>query len=360
MRRGGRPSSATSASAATSTPPMRSTTTTPCWSSRSPVSASRASTTSGRGGPRTRRAWRPRCAGSPGRATCGWARSRSATTAAVDARAWHPRVPRRPRRSERIYVTDPWEAPAGAGRGVARRRCRLTPPMRGPAISRRSRAGAAIGRADVGDDGGSGEAVKGARRAQATPRRHRVRTGGDRPEAPSGRSPGRPPDGLRPGARGRRRPSHVDSGMTPTRISRPNSQQPAQNPTTDSSVAKTTSTPAGPTPPRRRRAPRLATAADGGQRQPDRLGEPLRRAGHERRAGRAGGPRPGSPAVQRAQRRSGQHAGEEAEGERHQQPVPPGDERDEGDDGHAAGDDAGRLLVDRVGEAEDRRHEHAR
>lgn len=94
-----------------------------------------------------------------------------------------------------------------------------------------------------------------------------------------------------------------------------------------------------------------ATAED----QPDTLGEPLRRAGDEAvLAAQARRDHLGDEASEWAEPRAGEDPGEEAVGEWDEQPPFAHHEVDDTLDDDAGGDEAGRGLVDRVGETEDR------
>jgi hypothetical protein len=94
------------------------------------------------------------------------------------------------------------------------------------------------------------------------------------------------------------------------------------------------------------------------ERRADRLGEALRRSGHEAVLDRQ--PRRhdlGRQPAERGQGRPGQRAGEEAVGEHGQQPALLECEREDGEHGDTAGDEARRRLVDGIRKGEDRLHD---
>ena len=93
----------------------------------------------------------------------------------------------------------------------------------------------------------------------------------------------------------------------------------------------------------------------------DRLGEALRGAGHELLvAGESGSDDPDRELSQRAEARAGGHPGDEAVGERHQDPAPSESGHGSAHDHHAGRDGAGGDVVHRVREREEsgscRRH----
>ena len=148
----------------------------------------------------------------------------------------------------------------------------------------------------------------------------------------------------------------TDSGITPARISSANSLQPTQNAAIDSrpepAIIATSS----------RSATRVIVADQRDQRDgdrhrgADRLRESLRRS--RNRLGRAEARRhePGRSLPERAERRTGEDAGDEAVGQHRREPVRAADERHDREREDAARDDAGRLFVDRIGEAGQRSH----
>ena len=90
--------------------------------------------------------------------------------------------------------------------------------------------------------------------------------------------------------------AHVDSGISPTRIRAANTQHPAQNPITDSSSANTSSTTSSPLLIAPAPKPNQRDRGDRGDREPDPLGEALRRARDEPWCAEARRDRPASRA----------------------------------------------------------------
>ncbi len=120
--------------------------------------------------------------------------------------------------------------------------------------------------------------------------------------------------------------AHTSWGMTPHRMRWPNTQQPAQKPTTDSSRANTsstaTSTSAAPVQPSARPRSEATVVSVSPTAWANRLGGP----GHELGRPEPRGDDLGGEAAEQAEPRAGQHPGEEAEGDQRDEPQPPGRE----------------------------------
>ena len=147
--------------------------------------------------------------------------------------------------------------------------------------------------------------------------------------------------------------AHTSSGMTPARIRAPKTMQPRQIANADSRKAAAASRAATTQVAVARPNPNHRTSAVEEKATPmawaNRLGGPATSFGAP---GQPGGHHPGGQLAQGAERRAGQHPGPEPVGQRDQDPrLPEGDGGDRHDH-HPGGHRPGRVLVDRVGEAE--------
>ena len=147
--------------------------------------------------------------------------------------------------------------------------------------------------------------------------------------------------------------SHTSSGTQPRRMPMAKSLQPRQMPANASSEAATRSSPRTTWAAKNESEPEGEHCRGDRERGADRLGEALRRP-RDQLLGQAetGRDHAGDELAERAQLRAGEHPGDEAVREDEREPAHVEGDGGDGHQDHAGGDEAGRDLVDGVGEAD--------